>query len=113
MFKELHAMHYHTLISVWAKFDLGSENSKELNAVGGMFPNVTSYAFPPGHGQWYDPFALAGRETYWKQMRDQLFAKGVDGWWLDAPEPEIGGMGIPHLQNPRWDRATRSTTPIR
>jgi alpha-D-xyloside xylohydrolase len=22
-------------------------------------------------------------------MRDQLFAKGVDGWWLDAPEPEI------------------------
>jgi alpha-glucosidase (family GH31 glycosyl hydrolase) len=27
-------------------------------------------------------------------MRDQLFAKGVDGWWLDAPEPEIGGMGF-------------------
>ena len=38
MFKELHAMNYHALISVWAKFDLGSENSKELNAVGGMFP---------------------------------------------------------------------------
>ncbi len=94
MFKELHAMNYHTLISVWAKFDLGSENSKELNAVGGMFPQITSYAFPPGHGQWYDPFATAGRQTYWKQMRDQLFAKGVDGWWLDAPEPEIGGMAF-------------------
>ena len=38
MFKELHEMHYHTLISVWAKFDLGSDNSKELNAAGGMFP---------------------------------------------------------------------------
>ena len=94
MFKELHAMNYHTLISVWAKFDLGSDNSKELNAVGGMFPQVTSYAFPPGHGQWYDPFSVAGRQTYWKQMRDQLFSKGVDGWWLDAPEPEIGGMGF-------------------
>ena len=92
MFTELHDMHYHTLISVWAKFDLGSENSKELNAVGGMFPEVTRYAFPPGHGQWYDPFSAAGRQTYWRQMRDDLFAKGVDGWWLDAPEPEIGGM---------------------
>ncbi len=94
MFKELHEMHYHTLISVWAKFDLGSENSMELNAVGGMFPQVTSYAFPPGHGQWYDPFSVAGRQTYWKQIRDKIFSKGVDGWWLDAPEPEIGGMGF-------------------
>jgi alpha-D-xyloside xylohydrolase len=91
MFKELHGMNYHTLISVWAKFDLGSENSKELNAAGGMFPQITRYVFPPGQGQWYDPFSPKGREIYWKQMRDQLFAKGVDGWWLDAPEPEING----------------------
>jgi alpha-D-xyloside xylohydrolase len=60
--------------------------------VGGMFSEVTRYAFPPGQGQWYDPFSTAGRQTYWRQMRDELFAKGVDGWWLDAPEPEIGGM---------------------
>jgi alpha-D-xyloside xylohydrolase len=100
MFKELHDTHYHALISVWAKFDLGSENSKELNAVGGMFPQVTSYAFPPGHGQWYDPFAVAGRQTYWKQMRDQIFSKGADGWWLDAPEPEIGGMGFRNYKTP-------------
>jgi alpha-D-xyloside xylohydrolase len=94
MFKQLHEMNYHTLISVWAKFDLGSENSKELNAVGGMFPQVTRYVSPPGQGQWYDPFATVGRQTYWKQMRDQLFEKGADGWWLDAPEPEINGMGF-------------------
>jgi alpha-D-xyloside xylohydrolase len=100
MFKELHEMHYHALISVWAKFDLGSDNSKELNANGGMFPEVTHYAFPPGQGQWYDPFSAAGRQTYWKQMRDELFAKDVDGWWLDAPEPEIGGMGFRHYSTP-------------
>jgi alpha-D-xyloside xylohydrolase len=94
MFKELNAMHYHTLISVWAKFDVGSENSKELIAAGGMFPQVTTYVFPPGKGQWYDPFSAKGREVYWKQMRDKLFSKGVDGWWLDAPEPEINGMGF-------------------
>lgn len=100
MFKELHTMNYHALISVWAKFDLGSENSKELNAVGGMFPQITSYAFPPGRGQWYDPFAVAGRQTYWKQLRDELFSKGVDGWWLDAPEPEIGGMQFRTYKTP-------------
>lgn len=94
MFKQLHDEHYHTLISVWAKFDLGSENSKELNEAGGMYSQVTRYVFPPGQGQWYDPFAAKGRELYWKQIRDQLFAKGVDGWWLDAPEPEINGMGF-------------------
>jgi alpha-D-xyloside xylohydrolase len=94
MFKELHGMNYHTLISVWAKFDLGSDNSKELNAAGGMFPQVTRYVSPPGQGQWYNPFSTQGREIYWRQMRDQLFAKGVDGWWLDAPEPEINGMGF-------------------
>ena len=94
MFDKLHNMHYQTLISVWAKFDLGSKNSEELNAAGGMFPEITRYVFPPGQGQWYDPFSVAGREIYWKQLRDQLFSKGVDGWWLDAPEPEIGGMAF-------------------
>jgi alpha-D-xyloside xylohydrolase len=94
MFKELHDQHFHTLISVWAKFDLGSDNSRELNDAGGMYSQVTRYVFPPGQGQWYDPFAAKGREIYWKQIRDQLFAKGVDGWWLDAPEPEINGMAF-------------------
>ena len=94
MFRQLHSEHYHTLISVWAKFDLGSANSRELNANGGMFPQVTKYAYPPGQGQWYDPFAVKGREIYWRQIRDQLFAKGVDGWWLDAPEPEIFDMAF-------------------
>ncbi|MDH7599933.1 MAG: glycoside hydrolase family 31 protein, partial [Sedimentisphaerales bacterium] len=89
MFKELQQMHYHTLISVWPKFDLGSANSKELNDAGAMFPQITRYVFPPGQGQWYDPFNPKGREIFWRQIRDQIFSKGVDGWWLDAPEPEI------------------------
>jgi len=94
MFKQLREMNYRTLISVWAKFDLGSDNSKELNDAGGMYSQVTRYVYPPGQGQWYDPFSVKGREIYWKQMRDQLFAKGVDGRWLDAPEPEINGMAF-------------------
>ncbi len=100
MFQQLHDWHFHTLISVWAKFDVGSKNSEELNAAGGMFPEVTHYIFPPGEGQWYDPFSTAGREIYWKQIRTSLFAKGVDGWWLDAPEPEIDNMGFRTYKTP-------------
>lgn len=100
MFRQLHDLHYHTLISVWAKFDLGSKNSDELNAAGGMFPEVTHYVFPPGQGQWYDPFSVAGRKIYWTQLRDQLFSKGVDGWWLDAPEPEINNMAFRGYSTP-------------
>ena len=62
---------------------------------------MTSYAFPPGHGQWYDPFSTAGRQTYWKQMRDEIFSKGADGWWLDAPEPEAFPE---HLKRMRLDQ---------
>jgi alpha-D-xyloside xylohydrolase len=100
MFQELHNEDFHVLISVWAKFDLGSKNSEELNAGGGMFPEITRYVYPPGYGQWYDPFSTAGRKIYWKQMRDELFDKGVDGWWLDAPEPEINGMAFRTYKTP-------------
>ena len=111
MFKELHGMNYHVLISVWAKFDLGSDNSKELNAAGGMFPQIARYAFPPGQGQWYDPFSVKGREIYWKQMRDQLFSKGVDGWWLDAPSRK-SALSSGAATRPAWVRGTRCSTLI-
>jgi alpha-D-xyloside xylohydrolase len=47
--------------------------------------------FPPGKGKWYDPFSDAGRKTYWSQISRELFSLGFDGWWLDAPEPELSG----------------------
>jgi len=43
MFKELHSMNFHNLISVWAKFDVGSENSKELTPFLCGFFAVTAY----------------------------------------------------------------------
>ncbi len=91
LFKQLHDEHIHNLISVWPKFDVGSPNSKELIANGAMFDPVIPYVFPPGKGQWYDPFSDKGREIYWRQISDQLFKVGIDGWWLDAPEPELSG----------------------
>jgi alpha-D-xyloside xylohydrolase len=91
MTKQLHDMHYHILISVWPKFDLGTDNIKQLEQTGAMYDPVIPYVFPPGEGKWYDPFSPAGRDIYWKQVSSEIFSKGFDGWWLDAPEPELSG----------------------
>src|SRR6185312_3400534 len=39
--------------------------------------------------RYYDAFNPAARKLYWSLMRDQIFNKGVDAWWLDASEPEV------------------------
>ena len=91
MMTDLHAEHAHLMISVWAKFDVGSANANELSAVNGLYPKVIPYVYPPGNGQWYDPFNPAARKIYWAQMSRELFSHGIDGWWLDASEPELSG----------------------
>ena len=73
MMKQLHDENVHLLISVWAKFDVGSYNANELNAAGALFPKVISYVYPPGKGQWYDPFNSQGRQIYWSQISKQIF----------------------------------------
>jgi alpha-D-xyloside xylohydrolase len=86
MMDQLHKENVHLLISVWARFSLGSDNYNELNTAGCLYPQV----FPDnGKCQWYDPFNANARKTYWSQMSREIFAKGVDGWWLDASEPEL------------------------
>jgi alpha-D-xyloside xylohydrolase len=91
LMSDLHNQNTHLLISVWPKFDVNSPNADELRAAGALYPSVLSYVYPPGRGQWYDAFNPAARKIYWRQMSTQLFSQGIDGWWLDASEPELSG----------------------
>ena len=91
MMKQLHDENVHLLISVWPKFDADSPNANALRADGDLYSEIISYVYPPGKGQWYDPFKASARDLYWKQISKELFADGVDGWWLDASEPELSG----------------------
>ncbi len=84
MIRDLHARNVHLLISVWAKFVDGIPNAQALAAAGALFPQVTNGE------RYYDPSGPAGRRVYWSQIRRRLFPY-VDGWWLDASEPELGG----------------------
>ena len=50
MMHDLHTNHVHTLISVWAKFDVDSPNADELRQAGCLYPQVIPYVFPAGQG---------------------------------------------------------------
>jgi alpha-D-xyloside xylohydrolase len=41
---------------------------------------------------WVDVFNPLARETHWNAINQNLFAFGVDSWWMDATEPENDGL---------------------
>jgi alpha-D-xyloside xylohydrolase len=88
LMRTLHDENVHMLISVWAKFELGCSNVNELNAAGAVYTNVV-LDWSRQHFQWYDPFNPIARHIYWDQISRELFSAGIDGWWLDASEPEL------------------------
>lgn len=79
MITQLHAENLKFLISVWSKFDPGTPIYNEMKSSSLLVPDT----------EWFDAFSPAARDLYWSHMRDGLFRKGVDGWWLDATEPEF------------------------
>jgi alpha-D-xyloside xylohydrolase len=91
MIQKLHQNNIHLLISVWAKFDLNGKNYQELQDAGVLYSNAVPSVFPKGQQKWYDAFNAKGRKIYWQQISRNLFSLGIDGWWLDATEPELGG----------------------
>lgn len=91
MVKTLHDEHVHTLISVWARLDPDTDNTKALDAAGVLFPKTYPNVYPAGHGRWYDAWNPKGRDLYWRQVMSNLGTLGFDGWWLDASEAELGG----------------------
>jgi alpha-D-xyloside xylohydrolase len=94
MIRDLHALNTKLMISVWAKFVPGSDNHTEMAARGFLYPPFDkAHGGPVGNSeQYYDAFSPAARALYWRQIDEQLFSKGIDAWWLDATEPEIGDL---------------------
>jgi len=89
LMRELHADDVHLIISVWGRFDEGSANWLELKNAGGLYPEEFNNWLVPGKFQYYDAFNPTARRIYWQQMSRELFIDGIDGWWLDASEPEL------------------------
>jgi alpha-D-xyloside xylohydrolase len=92
MLRDLHAMNAHVMISVWARFDEGTRNFDELEHAGALYATALpgfKWFDPNETNKYYDAFNPVARKIYWRQMNDELFKLGIDGWWLDASEPEL------------------------
>ena len=92
MIRDLHAMHAHVMISVWARFDVGTRNYDELERAGALYATALpgfSWFDAKETNKYYDPFNPTARKIYWRQINNELFKLGIDGWWLDASEPEL------------------------
>lgn len=84
--------HAHLMISVWPKFYPGTKNFAAMRSRGFLYEPQLGEEVKDWMGYpytFYDAFNPAARKLYWSQINEKLFSKGIDGWWLDASEPEL------------------------
>lgn len=76
--QQLHDLNARFSISVWENLDKKSEVAKEYLDKNLYIPN----------SPWIDIFNPQTQQTHWNALNKNLFAYGVDSWWMDATEPE-------------------------
>ena len=83
MLDQLHANDLHMLISVWSKFGEDTDVYKRMAAKSLLIA---------GSDSWMDFFNPQARATFWSELKNGIFQKGIDGWWMDASEPEYDAL---------------------
>ena len=91
----LHAQGFQSLISVWPRFAKDSRPYETL-ARDGLLLKSADGAPVDGLPVRYDRFGglidstnPKAREVFWGLIRDNLAAKGFDGFWTDETEPDL------------------------
>ncbi|MBN2188443.1 MAG: glycoside hydrolase family 31 protein, partial [Chitinispirillaceae bacterium] len=85
----LHNNNAHFALSIWPTFVSSSTHysAMQTHLITGVSCNSGTA------GYWMDAFDTVGLNMFWSYM-NPLYGNGVDGWWMDATEPEC-----PALQN--------------
>ena len=78
MLDRLHASDLHMLISVWSKFGEDTDVYRQVAARSLLIPGEP----------WMDFFNPQARTTFWSELEHGIYQHGMDGWWMDASEPE-------------------------
>jgi alpha-D-xyloside xylohydrolase len=94
MIQEVHDNNARIMISVWPKYYVDTEHYKEFDEKGWMYQravedSVRDWIRDGYIGSFYDAYNPGARSLFWDQIRDHLYDKGIDAWWLDATEPDI------------------------
>jgi alpha-D-xyloside xylohydrolase len=90
MLKTLHNK-YRTkaIITIWPAFKKGTAHYAEFESKGMLLDGAKAL-----DGIIYDVFNPEAREIYWKQILP-LVQTGLDGWFLDGPEPDLVNSFLP------------------
>ncbi len=98
MIDEVHALHAHMIISVWASFGPKTKQF-EIMKDKGMLLDIKTWPlsskdewppdpkFPSGV-RVYDVYNPGARDIFWNFLNKGIFSLGMDGWWLDSSEPD-------------------------
>lgn len=81
----IHGDDVRVLASIWPIIGADCALAKTFAAAGQLFDARTWNG-----GRIYDAWDPAARATYWAAAKRGLWDIGVDGWWMDATEPEWG-----------------------
>lgn len=83
MIEEIHSMGVRLAISIWPIFEKNTDIYKEIKEIGCiMAGGDRDFGL-------LNVFNEKCREWFWKKIEESFFSIGVDGWWLDASEPEV------------------------
>jgi alpha-D-xyloside xylohydrolase len=97
MNKQLHAMGFETMISVWPRFVPDDRYYAELRAKGWFIhlANGTPIDGLPYDraGSDIDTTNPEAAKWYWKTIRDNILSKGFDSLWADETEPDLPPNG--------------------
>jgi alpha-D-xyloside xylohydrolase len=98
MVDEIHALHAHLIISVWASFGPQTGQYEILKGKRMLFdfktwPMSSKDEWPPDPHfpsgvKVYDVYNPEARDIFWNHLNKGLFSLGIDGWWLDSSEPD-------------------------
>lgn len=94
MVDEVHRQNAKIMISVWPKFYATTAHYKEFDQKGWMYQRAVKDSIRDwigkGYiGSFYDAYSQGARDLFWNQMKEHLYTKGFDAWWMDASEPDI------------------------
>jgi alpha-D-xyloside xylohydrolase len=97
MNKQLHAMGFETMISVWPRFEKGTRYY-DLVLKNGWFEHLADGTPVDGlpydrAGSDIDTTNPAAAKWFWGVMRDNIISKGFDSIWADETEPDLPPNG--------------------
>ncbi|MBD5321417.1 MAG: glycoside hydrolase family 31 protein [Bacteroides sp.] len=86
MMRRIHDLNAHATISIWPSFGPNTSIYRAFEAEDKLMAHKT---FPQnGDTRVYNPWDSRARDIYWGYFKRNMMSIGMDGWWLDATEPE-------------------------